>query len=197
MMLSLHLLPCFSPSLWRAGFERLKKVFVTPIIVGLTFELNFWETSYIHMHVSFTLLISFFGFYCRVLRLSNKSLTSFYNSLNVSHSLWVSFGTSNSFLSSLCIPLRLPQALWPLPKWPPLFQPGPSPPVPARLPPALWSPPLARSAPSTSTLIFDQSQPLCLSPAVHPALLKAQSPMSARPSWSVVSSGPPRREEKQ
>lgn len=62
MMLSLHLLPCFSSSLWRGGFERLKKVFVTPIIVRLTFELSFRETSYIQMHVSFTLLISFFSF---------------------------------------------------------------------------------------------------------------------------------------
>lgn len=193
MMLSLHLPPCFSLSPWRTGFERLKKVFVTPIIVRLTFELNFLEISYINMHVSFTLLICLF-FCCSL----TNPLHPFCNSLNVSHSLWISFIVYNSAFSSLCITLGLPQALWPPPKWPPLFQPGPSTPVPAPLQPALCPPPHAQLALSTSTLIFDQSQLLSLSPADHHHhhLLKARSPMSVRPSWFVESSGPPRREEK-
>lgn len=78
---------CFSSSLRRTGFERLKKVFATPIIVRLTFELSFWETSYIQMQVSFIILILAFGFCCQVLLFSNNSLTSPFKSLSFSMSL--------------------------------------------------------------------------------------------------------------
>lgn len=187
---------CFlsiSSSLWRAGFEKLQKVFVTPIIVGLTFELSFWETSYIHMHVSFTLLIPFFPLFFPLLLLGFFS--SLTNPLHPLRNLWVSLTHTPLTLcfSSLML---LPQGLWPPPKSPPLFQPGRSPPAPAPPQPVLWPRPPAQSAPSTSTLTCDQSQPLCLSPAAHLPPLKARSCTSARRSWCVASSGPPHREEK-
>lgn len=45
----------------------------------------------------------FYCFCCWLLLLFNKSLTSFYNSLNVSHSLWVSFVASNSSVLSVLL----------------------------------------------------------------------------------------------
>lgn len=115
-MPSLHLFSCFSSSLWRKDFVRLKKVFVAPIIVGVTFELSFWEASYILMHLSFSVLIPFFflflsstEFYLHPLRILYISVShSYLLPITLSFLLYMSLLVSTGPLTTTQVTTTLP-----------------------------------------------------------------------------------------